>query len=102
MHYYEELSARTNPTFCKGRLKIRHIVYGIFSSILMTYFVLWISNPGCPSYIPKPDLNMDRYKGTWYEVYRPFDARFESGDCVTVSYLDDDYEPELYFKVVNA
>ena len=45
---------------------------------------------------------MNLYKGLWYEVYRPFDAKFESGDCVTVSYIDDDYDPHLYFKVINA
>jgi lipocalin len=74
----------------------------MMTSIVMFYLTLVILSPGCPQYIPKPDLNLKRYKGTWYEIYRPYEARFESGDCITVSYEDDDFEPNVYFKVTNA
>ena len=100
--YYDDMSAYTSPTLCRGYCKLRHVVFAMMIIILSFYLILVVLNPGCPPYIPKPDLNLKRYKGTWYEVYRPYQARFESGDCVTVSYEEDDFEPDLYFKVINA
>lgn len=35
-------------------------------------------------------------------MYRPVDAKFETGDCVVLELLDDDYEPGLFFKTKNS
>ncbi|KAK7480771.1 hypothetical protein BaRGS_00028032 [Batillaria attramentaria] len=41
---------------------------------------------GCPSAVPQATLNITRYLGDWYEIYR-FPAFFERGQkCVTAHY----------------
>jgi lipocalin len=70
--------------------------------LVITYLILYARNPGCPVYTPKPELDLDRYFGKWYEMYRPVDASFETGECVVFECSEDDFEPNLYFKIRNS
>ena len=71
-------------------------------AFIALYLYLFFKNPGCPAYMPKAELNLEKYFGTWYEMYRPYDANFETGECVVFETTFDDYEPDLYFKIVNS
>ena len=70
--------------------------------LAIIYFVLYLKNPGCPVYTPKPELDLYRYFGPWYEMYRPIDAKFETGECVIFECSEDDFEPNLFFKIRNS
>ena len=49
-----------------------------------------ISGGSCPAYDPLDDFDVEAFKGVWYELQRDKDITFESGECVTAQYEDDE------------
>ena len=70
--------------------------------LVVLYVILYLRNPGCPVYTPKPELDLTKYFGKWYEMYRPVDSKFETGDCVVLECSPDEFEPNLFFKIINS
>ena len=46
-----------------------------------------VGSGACPGFEPVADLDLDRYSGTWYEVTRDKDNKYETNqNCVLVDY----------------
>lgn len=54
-------------------------------------FFLWLygcyTNPGCPEYQKVPELQIEKFLGMWYEMYRTLDDDRTVGECVTTEFL---------------
>lgn len=73
----------------------------IMSLLTFIYIGLWLFNPGCPKYQWKPHLNKELFLGRWYEMYRPINQKFETGECVVQEYFPDEFSP-YYYKIRNS
>ncbi len=51
-------------------------------------FLVWVTKIYCDNYTFVPELNLQQYDGTWYEVYKDlFDETFQKGgSCVKAEY----------------
>ena len=82
------------PNLSKNKnAKCAFIAMSIFTGTLLTaYIVLALIYGPCPNTEYMDKFEVDRYKGTWYELQRDKDIAFEEGTCVTATYgTDGDY-----------
>ena len=52
-------------------------------------FLVVNTGGGCPHFPGWKGFDVEKYKGTWYELQRDKDIMFEEGDCITAEYGDD-------------
>lgn len=78
---------------------MKKVLLSTLFGLVITYLILYMGNPGCPVYTPKPELDIEKYFGEWYEMYRSVDSKSKTGECVVLECSEDDFEPNLYFKI---
>lgn len=61
----------------------------VFAPLLTIWAIIKESSEACPTHIqPVASLDIERYKGTWHEMYRRRNVVGQSGQCGTVKYGD--------------
>ena len=81
------------PNLEKNNVWCAFLAMSTFTAVMLTgWVVLAILFGPCPNTEYMDKFEVDRYKGTWYELMRDENIAFESGTCVTAKYgTDGDY-----------
>lgn len=97
-YFYQEFSLThmPQPGNC---FKFKYFVVSLIAVLVLGYSVLYLQNNGCPDYEPKQNFEMSKYFGTWFEMYRPKDVRFEVGECVASRFVPSG---SMIFSIINS
>ena len=70
-------------------VKLTVIIMSIFTGIMfLGYIVLRTTVGSCPRFDPLDSIDVEAFKGVWYELQRDSTIGFQTGECVTAQYGD--------------